>query len=39
MATWRRALAHVTHRYLDELIETFPGAHAAYRRVVELAKR
>lgn len=36
-AAWREGLARVTQKYLDELAKTFPGAHAAYRKVVELA--
>jgi TRAP-type C4-dicarboxylate transport system substrate-binding protein len=38
MAAWREALAPVTQKYLDELAKTFPGAHAAYKKVAEAAR-
>jgi hypothetical protein len=39
MAAWREGLAPVTRKYLDELAKTFPGAHAAYKKVAEAAGR
>ena len=38
MAAWREGLKPVTSKYLDELAKTFPGALAAYQKVVELAR-
>ncbi|HEX9433332.1 MAG TPA: TRAP transporter substrate-binding protein [Burkholderiales bacterium] len=40
MATWHEGLKPVTDTYLDGLAKSgFPGAHAAYRKVVELARQ
>ena len=39
LAAWHEGLKPVTDSYLDGLAKSsFPGAHAAYRKAVELAR-